>query len=54
MASVNFVTCHDGFTFEISCPTTRRQRGQLEGNADGESHNRSWNQGPKARRKTLR
>jgi len=45
-ASINFVTCHDGFTLEdLVSYNDKHNEANLEGNRDGESHNRSWNCG---------
>ncbi len=45
-ASINFVTCHDGFTLR-DLVSYNDKHNQLNGedNKDGESHNRSWNCG---------
>jgi isoamylase len=45
-ASVNFVTCHDGFTLNdlVSYNEKHNERNQ-EGNRDGMNDNRSWNCG---------
>ncbi len=46
MASVNFVTAHDGFTLrDLVSYNDKHNDANGEGNADGESHNRSWNCG---------
>jgi isoamylase len=46
LASVNFVTCHDGFTLRDLVSYDRKHNGANgEENRDGESHNRSWNCG---------
>ncbi|MEU6083967.1 glycogen debranching protein GlgX [Streptomyces sp. NPDC047108] len=46
IASVNFVTCHDGFTLrDLVSYDTKHNEANGEGNRDGESHNRSWNCG---------
>ncbi|HET9655024.1 MAG TPA: glycogen debranching protein GlgX, partial [Kineosporiaceae bacterium] len=46
MASINFVTAHDGFTLrDLVSYHSKHNEDNLEGNADGESHNRSWNCG---------
>src|SRR4029453_9403756 len=45
-ASINFVTCHDGFP--LPDPVSSKEKhneGNGEDNRDGESHNRSWNCG---------
>ncbi|HZR70229.1 MAG TPA: glycogen debranching protein GlgX [Burkholderiales bacterium] len=45
-ASVNFVTAHDGFTLrDLVSYNDKHNEANLEGNADGESSNRSWNCG---------
>jgi glycogen operon protein len=45
-ASVNFVTCHDGFTLaDLVSYNDKHNEANGEGNNDGESHNRSWNHG---------
>ncbi len=45
-ASVNFVTCHDGFTLaDLVSYNDKHNEANGEGNHDGESHNRSWNCG---------
>ncbi|MBK8977543.1 MAG: glycogen debranching protein GlgX [Planctomycetes bacterium] len=45
-ASINFVTCHDGFTLRDLVSYNEKHNEQNgEGNRDGESHNRSWNCG---------
>ncbi|MFA7620061.1 MAG: glycogen debranching protein GlgX, partial [Thiohalomonadaceae bacterium] len=45
-ASINFVTAHDGFTLhDLVSYNDKHNEANLEGNADGESHNRSWNCG---------
>ena len=46
VASINFVTCHDGFTLlDLVSYNEKHNEANLEGNNDGESHNRSWNCG---------
>ena len=46
IASINFVTAHDGFTLrDLVSYNERRNEANLEGGTDGESHNRSWNSG---------
>ncbi|MFI8367975.1 glycogen debranching protein GlgX [Streptomyces sp. NPDC085466] len=46
LASVNFVTCHDGFTLrDLVSYNEKHNEANREGNRDGESHNRSWNCG---------
>ena len=44
--SVNFVTCHDGFTFnDLVSYNTKHNEENGEGNRDGAGDNRSWNCG---------
>jgi glycogen operon protein len=46
LASINFVTCHDGFTLhDLVSYNHKRNDANGEDNRDGESHNRSWNCG---------
>ncbi len=46
LASVNFVTAHDGFTMhDLVSYNDKHNETNGEGNADGESNNRSWNCG---------
>jgi isoamylase len=46
VASVNFVTAHDGFTLhDLVSYDEKHNEANGEGGADGESHNRSWNCG---------
>lgn len=46
IASVNFVTAHDGFTLaDLTAYNEKHNEANGEGNRDGESHNRSWNCG---------
>jgi isoamylase len=46
MASINFVTAHDGFTMrDLVSYNEKHNEANGEGGADGESHNRSWNCG---------
>jgi isoamylase len=46
IASINFVTCHDGFTLtDLVSYNDKHNDANGEGNRDGESHNRSWNCG---------
>jgi glycogen operon protein len=43
---VNFVTAHDGFTLQdLVSYDEKHNEANLEGNADGENHNLSWNCG---------
>ena len=45
-ASINFVTAHDGFTLaDLVSYNEKHNEANLDDNADGESHNRSWNCG---------
>ena len=45
-ASINFVTCHDGFTLaDLVAYNERHNEANGEDNKDGEAHNRSWNCG---------
>jgi glycogen operon protein len=45
-ASINFVTCHDGFTLRDLVSYDRKHNAANgEDDRDGESHNRSWNCG---------
>jgi isoamylase len=45
-ASVNFITAHDGFTLrDLVSYNSKHNEANGEDNADGESHNRSWNCG---------
>jgi glycogen operon protein len=45
-ASINFVTCHDGFTLhDLVSYNQKHNEANGENNRDGESHNRSWNCG---------
>ncbi len=46
IASINFVTAHDGFTMrDLVSYNEKHNEANGEGGADGESHNRSWNAG---------
>ncbi|MFI1864886.1 glycogen debranching protein GlgX [Streptomyces jumonjinensis] len=46
LASINFVTCHDGFTLrDLVSYDDKHNEANGEDNQDGESHNRSWNCG---------
>ncbi|MFB1046631.1 glycogen debranching protein GlgX [Streptomyces chrestomyceticus] len=46
LASVNFVTCHDGFTLrDLVSYDNKHNEANGEDNQDGESFNRSWNCG---------
>jgi isoamylase len=45
-ASINFITCHDGFTLEdLVSYNEKHNEDNCEDNRDGESHNNSWNCG---------
>jgi glycogen operon protein len=45
-ASVNFVTCHDGFTLhDLVSYNEKHNEANLEGNRDGENNNHSFNYG---------
>ncbi|HEU4360390.1 MAG TPA: glycogen debranching protein GlgX [Mycobacterium sp.] len=45
-ASINFVTCHDGFTLaDLVSYNEKHNAANGEDNRDGESYNRSWNCG---------
>jgi len=46
LASINFVTAHDGFTLrDLVSYNEKHNEANGEGNNDGESNNRSWNGG---------
>lgn len=46
IASVNFVTAHDGFTLaDATAYEQKHNEANLEGNRDGHGDNRSWNHG---------
>ncbi len=46
VASINFVTAHDGFTLgDLVSYEKKRNEANGENNHDGESHNRNWNCG---------
>ncbi|MER5351235.1 glycogen debranching protein GlgX [Kitasatospora sp. NPDC002551] len=46
IASINFVTCHDGFTLrDLVSYNEKHNEANGESNRDGESFNRSWNCG---------
>ena len=46
IASINFVTAHDGFTLDdLVSYNDKHNEANGEDNNDGESHNRSWNHG---------
>jgi glycogen operon protein len=45
-ASINFITCHDGFTLrDLVSYNEKHNEANGESNRDGESYNRSWNCG---------
>lgn len=45
-ASINFITCHDGFTMQdLVSYNEKHNEENAENNQDGESHNNSWNCG---------
>lgn len=46
LASINFVTCHDGFTMhDLTAYNEKHNEANGEDNRDGEGFNRSWNSG---------
>ena len=46
MSSINFVTCHDGFTLsDLVAYDDKHNEDNGEGNRDGDDDNRSWNCG---------
>ena len=46
IASINFVTAHDGFTLaDLVSYNHKHNEANGDGNGDGENHNRSWNCG---------
>jgi isoamylase len=46
VASINFVTAHDGFTLlDLVSYNEKHNEANLDDNTDGEGHNRSWNCG---------
>jgi isoamylase len=50
VASINFVTAHDGFTLrDLVSYNEKHNQANGENNQDGESHNRSWNCGVEGR-----
>jgi pullulanase/glycogen debranching enzyme len=54
-ASVNFITCHDGFTLhDLVSYNPKHNEANLEDNRDGESHNNSWDCGWELRAATGR
>jgi isoamylase len=45
-ASVNYVSCHDGFTlYDVTAYDEKHNEANLEDNRDGHNHNLSWNCG---------
>jgi glycogen operon protein len=45
-ASINFVTCHDGFTLkDLVSYESKHNEANFENNRDGENYNNSWNWG---------
>ncbi len=49
-ASINFVTCHDGYTLQdLVSYEHKHNEANLEENRDGENDNRSWNCGAEGR-----
>jgi isoamylase len=45
-ASINFVTCHDGFTLhDLVSYNDKHNEANLDNNCDGDNHNRSWSCG---------
>jgi len=45
-ASINFITCHDGFTLhDLVSYNQKHNRANKEDNKDGENNNMSWNSG---------
>ena len=45
-ASINFITCHDGFTMnDLVAFNNKHNEANREGNRDGTNDNRSWNSG---------
>lgn len=56
-ASINFITCHDGFTLQdLVGYNQKHNEANRENNKDGENHNLSWNcgiEGPTGRREIL-
>jgi isoamylase len=50
IASINFVTAHDGFTAaDLTTYTTKHNQANGEGNRDGSDDNTSWNHGVEGR-----
>ncbi len=55
VASINFITAHDGFTLhDLVSYNEKHNEANGENNNDGESHNRSWNAARRARPQTPR
>jgi isoamylase len=55
VASVNFVTCHDGFTLaDLVSYNHKHNQANGEGNRDGTNDNRSWNCGTEGPAKNAR
>ena len=53
-ASINFITCHDGFTLsDLVSYDEKHNDDNGEESRDGESHNRSWNHGAEGQPTTL-
>ena len=53
--SINFVTCHDGFTLnDLVSFNGKHNEANGEGNRDGADYNLSWNCGGRVRPPTLR
>jgi glycogen operon protein len=53
--SVNFVTCHDGFTlYDLVAYDEKHNEANAKGNKDGTDSNYSWNCGEKALPTVLR
>jgi len=56
-ASINFITCHDGFTLsDVVSYNDKHNIENLEDNRDGENNNQSWNmgeEGPVARNQNI-
>lgn len=53
-ASINFVTCHDGFTLhDLTSYDHKHNLANGEDNRDGEDHNLSWNGGEEGATKNL-
>jgi glycogen operon protein len=55
VASINFVTAHDGFTMrDLVSYNEKHNEANGENNNDGESHNRSWNCGVEGETKDVK